>query len=329
MKILVRLPNWLGDVVMSTAFIRALKATYPEARIDVIVKKGLQDILSYCTAASHVFVYSGSVHSGLAGNRKFGKTIPYPYDLFFCLPDSFSSAWMGYATQSKTRVGYKKELRSMLLHKAYSKKKGLHRVEEYLDLLAQFSGKERHDFPVVLTQTNETRSPFLSEGKNLLFNINSEARSRRIPIGFAEQLVRAIRKKYDLSIHLSGGPGDVEHTAALAHALRDVKSVYNRAGKTSVKELLDMVSQSDLVLSTDSGVAHVGNAFGIKTLVLFGAGNEKNTRPYNPSGLRIARKSGLACAPCVSNTCKFGDPKCLTELDLGLVMDGLNQLMDA
>jgi hypothetical protein len=47
MHILIRLPNWLGDLVMSTAFVRALSQAMPEATIDVIVKKGIDEVVDY------------------------------------------------------------------------------------------------------------------------------------------------------------------------------------------------------------------------------------------------------------------------------------------
>ncbi len=57
LKILIRLPNWLGDVVMSTAFINAVKQLYPDAIIDVIIKKELSGIASFNSR----FTYCSSV----------------------------------------------------------------------------------------------------------------------------------------------------------------------------------------------------------------------------------------------------------------------------
>lgn len=47
MNILIRLPNWLGDMVMSTAFVQAVKNEYPAATVDVIAKKGIDFLLDY------------------------------------------------------------------------------------------------------------------------------------------------------------------------------------------------------------------------------------------------------------------------------------------
>jgi len=110
MKILIRLPNWLGDVVMSTAFVGAVNRHYPEALVDVIIKKELGGIVSLIPGLNRVHLFSKQEHPGLAGVYRFGKTLQAEkYDLFFCLPDSLSSALMGCATKAKKRIGFGKE----------------------------------------------------------------------------------------------------------------------------------------------------------------------------------------------------------------------------
>src|SRR5690349_1305234 len=144
MKILVRLPNWLGDMVMSVAFIHELQQQYPAAAISVVAKKGIHDILPFFPPLAHQFVFSKEEYKDFTGLLRFGRKIKTTedFDLFFCLPDSFSSALMGFATGAKKRIGHKKELRNFLLTHSYEKQKGLHRVEEYLSLLHSFNRKE-------------------------------------------------------------------------------------------------------------------------------------------------------------------------------------------
>ncbi|MBK6826007.1 MAG: glycosyltransferase family 9 protein [Chitinophagaceae bacterium] len=143
MNILIRLPNWMGDMVMSSAFVKAVRDLYPDAAIDLIAKKGIDVLLDFFPEHGQRFVFSKDEFPGLSGAWKFGKRIRQQkkYDLFFCLPDSLSSAVMAYATGAAKRVGYRKEGRGLLLTASFNKKAGLHRVEEYQDLLQQFTGK--------------------------------------------------------------------------------------------------------------------------------------------------------------------------------------------
>jgi heptosyltransferase-2 len=326
MKILVRLPNWLGDVIMSTSFLSALKKAYPESEIDVIIKKEVADILNYCNDLHFIYKFSKKEYPGIKGLYAFGKSISKEkkYDLFFSLPDSFSSALLGYFTGSKIRVGYKNEFRHLLLTNSYTKEKGLHRTNEYLQLLTKFTDKKITAPAVSLRK--ELKSILLPEGENLIFNINSEASSRRMPLELAAELIHGIQKKFKVNILLTGSGKDLPYVETLLNTLTDTTSIFNYAGKTSLAELIQLTSQADYTISTDSGIAHLSNAYLVNTIVLFGAGNEFNTSPYNKVNLKIIRKEGLDCAPCLSNTCKFGTPKCLTTMESAVILKALEEL---
>src|SRR5271170_3994971 len=116
MKILIRLPNWLGDVVMSTAFVNAVKQSYPDASIDVIIKKELSGIAALIPGLNLVHSFSKQEYKGLRGAFRFGKKLKTEkYDLFFNLPTSLSSTVMGWATGANMRIGFNTEGGFLLL----------------------------------------------------------------------------------------------------------------------------------------------------------------------------------------------------------------------
>jgi lipopolysaccharide heptosyltransferase II len=316
MNILIRLPNWLGDMVMSTAFVEAVKNEYPQASIDLAAKKGIDFLLDYFPEHGDRFIFSKEAYKGISGAWKFGKMIAAQkrYDIFFCLPDSFSSAIMGQAIAAKQRVGFKKELRSVFLTHSYNKQKNLHRVEEYVDLLKQFT-KKGIPVPPVTLQVNAAETT-----NALVININSEAVSRRLPKEKAISIINAVRKKINNEIILIGSNKEAPFVAEVFNALSDKTNISNMAGKTNLPQLMQLFAGSAAVLTTDSGPAHVANALGVHTVVLFGAGNENNTAPYNKNNRTIIRLGQLPCEPCVSNTCKvYGIPQCLVRLDEELI----------
>ena len=317
MNILIRLPNWLGDMVMSTAFVQAVKDEYPTATIDLIAKKGIDFLLDYFPAHGQRFIFSKEDYKGLGGLRKFGKMIAAQkkYDLFFCLPDSFSSAIMGRAIAARQRVGFKKELRSVFLTHAYTKPKNIHRVEEYVDLLKQFTKKEIAVPPVKL------ELPVAEKTNAIIINVNSEADSRRLPAEKAIKIINTIRGSVNNEIILVGSDKEAGFVWKITNYLSDKTNITNKAGKTSLPELLHLFATSAAVLTTDSGPAHVANALGVHTIVLFGAGNENNTAPYNKNNRTIIRLGQLPCEPCVSNTCKvYSVPECLVRLDENIIV---------
>ena len=324
MNILIRLPNWLGDMVMSTAFVQAVKDEYPHATIDLVAKKGIDFLLDYFTAYGQRFIFSKEEYKGLGGARRFGKMIAAQkkYDLFFCLPDSFSSAIMAHATAATQRIGFKNELRAVFLTNAYTKQKDLHRVEEYVDLLKQFTKKEIAVPPVQL------KTGVAAKGNAVVININSEAVSRRLPAAKAISIIAAVRNEIQNEIILVGSNKEADFVNEVFNCLPDKINITNKAGKTNLPDLLQIFAGSAAVLSTDSGPAHVANALGVHTIVLFGAGNENNTAPYNKNNRCIIRLGQLACEPCVSNTCKiYGVPQCLVRLDEQIIVSAVNNVL--
>ncbi|HVF98136.1 MAG TPA: glycosyltransferase family 9 protein [Flavisolibacter sp.] len=323
MKILVRLPNWLGDMVMSVAALHQLRECYPGAVISVIVKGGLQDLLPFFPPVEHTFIFSKEKYSGLSGVWRFGRTIKATenFDLFISFPDSFSSALMGLASGAKRRVGYKKEGREILLTSAYSKQHGLHRVEEYVKLAELYADKKSSPPSVLLKHS-------FKKGDDVVLNINSEASSRRLTKAKAVEIIAAVRESITNPIMLIGAPNESAFVEEVWAQLPVKNEVYPMAGKTSLAGLCEVLASAKLVLTTDSGPAHLANALGTQTVVLFGAGNENNTSPYNRGAVHVIRLGKLSCEPCTKNICvQFGTPQCLELLDTANIISVVNQTL--
>jgi lipopolysaccharide heptosyltransferase II len=313
MKILIRLPNWLGDVVMSTAFVAAVRQLYPDARVDVIIKKELNGIAALIPGLHKIYSFSKQEYPGLNGVFRFGKTLrTEKYDLFFCLPDSLSSAVMGWASGAKKRIGFGKEGRFFLLSKSYKKPLNIHRTDEYISLLEQFTDKKIPERSVKLV-VKETEP----QHNTVIVNFNSEAISRRMPVDKGKQLIHTLTNTFkSTKFIVVGSPKEKEYVDELLGSLENKDRIENCAGKTSLEGLCGLMASSKAVLTTDSGPAHLANALSVPTIVLFGAGNELNTAPYNKEYLTVLRAGKLECEPCVRNTCKlYGIPKCMELLD--------------
>lgn len=325
MNILVRLPNWLGDVTMSTAFLHALKQEYPQAKIDVIIKKQLGGLLYFVEGINEIYLFDKKEYSSWNGPRKFAKNLSKnkKYDLFFCLPNSFSSARMGAFTNARERIGYKAELRGIFLSKSYRKPIGLHRANEYVRLLSLFTGKK---YETKVSYDKLGNRPECAPSKPyVILNVNSEAQSRKIPILKAQEILSELCS-LSFEVVLTGGPGDISYVKEVAAPFE--KQVLDLAGKTNLKELGGLLQHAELLISPDTGISHLCNALGTKTLVLHGADDEKNTRPFNEEGYIGLRKPDLACAPCVKNTCKFGIPKCLAEMNFTPIKKAIKQQLN-
>lgn len=322
MKILIRLPNWLGDVVMSTAFVAAVRQLYTDAVIDVVIKKELGGIATLIPGINTIHLFSKQEHNGLAGAYTFGKSLrANKYDIFFNLPGSISSATLGWATQARKRVGFGSEGSFFLLTKICRRPKNTHRVREYISILEQFTGNAIADAGVELQSTSTD-----DNNKRIIINFNSEAVSRRMPIDKGIELLNLLTITFTgVTFALVGGPKDVEYLDALLAGVVNRGNIENYCGKTDLPGLANLMAGSAAILTTDSGPAHLANSVGLPTVVLFGAGNEHNTAPYNKQELAVIRANQLICEPCVRNTCKlYGIPKCMQLLDDTTIIQALS-----
>jgi ADP-heptose:LPS heptosyltransferase len=308
-------------MVMSVAFLNELYRQYPDAEISVIAKKGIHELLPFFPPIKYSFIFNKEEYKGIGGVIKFGKQIRAKenFDLFFCLPDSFSSALMGFATGTKKRIGYRKELRSFLLTHDYKKPGSLHRVEEYLELLGLYTERERGTPKVVLTH------PFIKKD-HLVVNINSEASSRRLTVNKAVEEIDELRRRINNPIFLIGAPNEKAFVEEVFEKLQDKNGVENLAGKTNLASLIELLASAQLMLSTDSGPAHLANALGTYTIVLFGAGKETNTAPFNEDLRTIIRLNKLSCEPCQKNICvRYEVPQCLQQLDVSMIVSKIKE----
>ena len=321
MKILVRLPNWLGDMVMAAGFLNQLPYFFPDAEVSVIAKKGIHDLLDLFRFNGKRFIFNKEEYPGVRGALAFGREIrkQEEFDIFFCLPNSFSAALMGFATGATKRVGYKKEFRQVLLTDAYNRPQGMHRADEYIHLLSSFTGLPPKAPDVTLTHG-------IGKNAHVVVNINSEASSRRLTVHKAADLIRELRLKISEKIILIGAPKERAFVSGVLDTLGPLEGIENRAGETSLVQLASLLASARLMVSTDSGPAHLANALATHTIVLFGAGDEKRTAPYRPSFRTVIRLGQLSCEPCEKNICvRFGTPQCLERLDTHLIVQTANQ----
>lgn len=330
MKILVRMPNWLGDMVMATAFINELKKLEPNASIDIIVKSDLKELAEMIEGINEIYPFNKDEYSGIGGAIRFGKSIKRTtrYDLFFCLPNSFSSAAMGYAAGVKKRVGFAKELRTIWLNKAYTFPKTGHRVNRYLHLLECYYRIKITDAKVSLVTTPDESNKKV-ENKIIILNYNSDAPSRRMPLDKAISITNSLIANINADFYLTGSHKQIEFVTNIHKGLTDKTRAQNIAGLKTLKDLAEIMESADLVISTDSGPGHLANALGTPVISYFGAGDDSETAPYNSANLVVLKTNELDCLPCVKNTCKlYGTPKCLTQLDETGIVATAQQLLN-
>ena len=364
MNILVRLPNWLGDVVLSAGFVRALHQCHPQARLHLVSKAELAPLLPALLPAGadvQVHAFAKKAWPGPLGPWRFGRRLERehgPFQRYYCLPNSFSTALLGLGAGAAARIGYAADGRGLLLTHAPTPRPGQHRADDYTHLLTAFAADvtavpppcqadvrltlpptaaawppAKTVAPAVAAASVTSLTPGLATeaAALLLFNFNSEAPARRMPVAKAAALIQAVhRAAPGRPLGLLGAPREAARAAAILAALpAPVRGyVHNLAGQTDLLGLLTRLKSAPLLLSTDSGPAHVANALGTPLIVCFGPGDETSTGPYHPARAVVARAPGpVPCGGC-TNVCRFGEaPPCLLNLDEAALAAAVRRLL--
>lgn len=327
-RILVKLPVKLGDTIMAAYFLRAIKEYYPDSQLHVIIAKGLTELLAFMPYVDDYYEFSKKEYPGPLGNYRYGSMIAsrQKYDLFFCIPFSFSSALMGFFTKSQMRIGYGEEHRGFLLTRSVKRPPNLHIVEEFNYLLESHTGRSVEFKPLNFIAESKPSFTF-SEDNLLVVNIKSGPPSRSIPVSKAISIIHSLLLNYSCDVALTGAPNEIDYINQVKTAFSDNRRVMNLAGKTSLSELFYVISKAKCMITTDSGNAHVANAVGTPTVVLFGAAHEHRAKPYYQAISATLKSLDMACVPCESEHCKFGDNRCLAEIPNSAILAAMERLL--
>jgi heptosyltransferase II len=334
-RVYVRLPNWVGDVVLATPFLSALRKGAPNAQI-LAHGKGFQ--LKILEGEGHfdqtLTLQKGSPWWPFSEGRRFREAWGVP-DVAFVLPNSFSAALVAKCTGAAVRVGYSLNGRGPLLtHGIPVRKEGLFRpipmVDYYLGLLTRV-GLPIDSTPrlPVLSTSDEakdwaerflTRHQMNAESTRVwAINIGGSWKTKRwIPL-YAGRLVKLLRRK-GISPLLLRGPDE----AALADEVCDAagERVPGADEVVGLSELTAVLSRCDVLITTDSGPRHFGIAAGIPVVCLIGSTHPGYT-DVDYEGLELLCQR-VSCWPCHLKVCPV-DFKCMKALTPEYVLEGVSR----
>ena len=310
--ILVRTPNWLGDLIVSTGFVSALLHRFPRARVDLVVRAGFEALPLPQRGAVLPF----DRHATPAG--AFGRSLKgRGYTHVFVLPPSFSAAWMAWRSGVRWRIGYGGAGRSWLLRPAFrhrNKPRSVHLLQEYLDLLAPWLAVRAHEHPPRLAATPEWLARHWPRavhwlGRPVVLAPGAEyGPAKQWPAEHYRAVARALAGQgWEVAV-----VGLAQDRALGAAILDGIAPAYNLCGETDLAQLTALLAGAALLISNDSGAMHLAAALGTPQLAVFGSTNPAWTGPINPQGRVLYR--GQRCSPCYARTCRFGHTRCLTEL---------------
>jgi len=299
-RVAVRTPNWLGDAVMAVPAIKALSRVLEPDKLILLSRGTLENLFSRYDFIDEVIPFSHATEA--EAHRKLNEK---GADALILLTNSFRSAWNGFKTGAKIRLGYGGNFRSFLLTHAVKKPEKAHMTDYYLNLAKTFGAD---DFPqTVEFPLTEAEKKFAESTSGLdgAIGIPLGARygpAKRWPLENLSAFVRLAVNKTGRNIVLFGTASESGEAEKLAepHAGR----VINLTGKTTIGEMAAVMANCYCVVALDSGPLHVAGAVCKKVIALFGPTDPDKTAPRSEN-VKIIR--GYAdCAPCFKRDCPVG-----------------------
>jgi len=327
-RILVRGTNWIGDAVLTTPALAALRAGFPQARIALLAKPAIAELLQCHPAIDDVVLCRDpGPHAGFGGKLSLALQLNRGrYDLAILLQNAFEAAAVTALAGIPNRYGYATDGRSFLLtHRVplTPKIRRKHQVEYYLELLRPLGIPVEPTVPTLRTTPGEDAAAeehlraFGVKPDQVVIGLNPGSvygsAKRWIPERFA-QVADRLAAEHEAYVLIFGGKGEEELGTAIAGMMTAPTIVFS--GRTTVRQLMSLVKRCRLFLTNDTGPMHVAAAFGVPLVAIFGPTNPVTTAPYG-LGHELVRHP-VECSPCLLRECPI-DHRCMQWIGVDTV----------
>ena len=350
MKILVVQPSWVGDAVMATPMLRALREMYPDAEISYLLRRYVKEIFTGMPWCDRLITYRTGKTKAKAGkglielSRRLRSA---KFDLAVLLPNSFKAALICKMAGIKKIVGYDRDGRGFLLSdkllpvKAKGKFIPTPIVKYYMGL-AQYLGTKNRDLTMKLFVTDSERRAAdivvgragmdctldapASKGKPPLIILNPGAQYGAakcwLPENFAALGDRFV-EELGATVLISASPKERRIVDAIQHRMKQPVIDLSQHGLT-LGALKEIIRRCDLMVTNDTGPRHIAAAMGIPVVTIFGPTHPQWTEIYYAKERQVAVK--VFCGPCQKKICPL-DHRCMTRISPDMVFDASNELL--
>ncbi len=328
-RILIRAPNWIGDAVMATPAVRAVRAHFPEAAITVLAKPWVAEVFGANPHVDALLHYPDrGPHAGFAGLLGLAKALRKGrFDLAILLQNAFEAAFLAWLAGIPYRLGYGTDGRSLLLSHAVPVRpqdRQVHHIRYYLNLLSRAGlglGHERLVVRIRPAETRRARAILAKQGVPAgaaLLGINPGAAygsAKRWPWQRYAALCQRLQADCRLTPLIFGGPGEAQLGEQIQERLGG--GAVNLCGKTRLREAMSLIAACRLFVSNDSGLMHVAAGLNVPLLALFGPTDPVTTPPVGPNAHII--RLPLSCSPCLQRECPLGHHRCMAAITVDQV----------
>ena len=336
-NILVWLPSPMGDAVLCTPALRALRKCFKSSCIFLIANKTVQELLTPNNFCDGWIEYSGRDVSGLAMKLRrsgFSKAILFK--------NSFGCALTIFLAGIKERIGYARDGRSVFLtdkpqplkNPDGSFKPGP-MVDYYLALAKRLGCKsgdrelelwgDDGDFDSLSAMLPAAFSP----GRPLVILVPGGAfgLSKCWPAERFAETADQLVEKYNAAVVVSVAPNETEERIAKEICTLAKKKLYSLADTPlSPGELKALFAEADLVIANDTGPRHIAIALSRKLITLFGPNDPAWTQTGYKDEVQIIGRA--KCAPCENPKCTQAEHECMKSISVKAVFDAASNFLN-
>jgi heptosyltransferase II len=339
-RILVRGTTWLGDAVMTVPALGRLRAAFPGAHVTLLAPPRAAEVFAGSPLVDEVMFYRRREEGARAFLEAARELRRRGVDLALLFQNAFEAALLARLSGARYRVGYNTQGRGWLLtHKLprTAAHRDRHQTYDYLDLVAEGEracfgsavGASLDNVPALRASAEQSaaaegllRGRGLMPGGGPLVALNAGATNSRAKCWPADRfaaLADRLTTELGAQVVLIGAPGERENAERVIAQTKSPRRPLNLAGETGVAELVGLLARCDLVVTNDTGPAHVAAALGTPTLTIFGPTNEFETAPLGPRS-ELIRAEGVECARCMRRDCPI-DHRCMTRVSVDTVAE--------
>ena len=326
--IMIRAANWVGDAIMTTPVIRAIRKNYPKAKITILAKPWVIPVYENNPYIDDIMVYENAGRHKLGwGTLRLARDLrDRRFDLAVLMQNAFEAALISFLGRAKERLGYNTDARGLLLNRPIKMDAALkkrHLIDYYIAILKRAGLKDDgQQLELFLAEADRRFAAQFLVQKGLdssqtVIGINPGATGgtakRWFPDRYAD-LAQKLSQKYRVKVLIFGGPADRKLGKYIAGKSSD--SCINIAGDTSLGQAFALIEACSLFVTNDSGLMHAAAALDINQVAVIGSTDFVATAPANENSVMV--RVPLDCSPCLKDTCPT-DHACMDRISVDMV----------
>jgi heptosyltransferase-2 len=344
---------------MTTPALLRLREALPGTHLALLTRAKLADLWKAHPALNEVITIAPGESVWSVG----GTLRAQQFDTVLILPNSPRSAIEMWLAGIPRRIGYPRPWRNFFLTQVVPSRPGhvrmrkrrpaeirqlltadvpgsahaawspeAHQMHDYLRLAGVLGANPAPVSPMLAVQTDEVAAAFRTfnlPAQTLLVGLNAGAEygpAKRWPADRFLAAARGIQQRTGCHWVILGGPADTPSAAAIAGSLQQAGvQTHNLAGRTTLRELMAVLTRCRALLTNDTGPMHVAAALGVPVVVPFGSTSPELTGPGLPGDRRHHLiRSDAPCSPCFLRECPI-DFRCMTGISVERVVSAVMQ----